>query len=86
MATTDEVTIETEIEPTTTNNNVTTEQPTAGGLNVQQDSSAEAHAERLQKEQDLRKLDDEIRMLRQVLQKIFNKRPTFSCLCAIKAS
>ena len=32
MATTDEVTIETEIEPT---NTVTTEQPTAGGLNVQ---------------------------------------------------
>ena len=70
MATTDEVTIETEIEPTTTNNNVTTEQPTSGGLNVQADSSAEAHAERLQKEQDLRKLDDEIRMLRQVLQEI----------------
>lgn len=67
MATTDEVTIETEIEPTTNNNNVTTEQPTSGGLNVQQDTSAEAHAERLQKEQDLRKLDDEIRMLRQVL-------------------
>merc|ERR1711934_591870 len=65
MATTDEVTIETEIEPT--QNNVTTEQPTSGGLNVQQDTSAEAHAERLQKEQDLRKLDDEIRMLRQVL-------------------
>jgi len=64
MATTDEVTIETEIEPT---NTVTTEQPTAGGLNVQTDSSAEAHAERLQKEQDLRKLEDEIRMLRQVL-------------------
>ena len=64
MATTDEVTIETEIEPTS----VTTEQPTAGGLNVQADASAEAHAERLQKEQDLRKLDDEIRMLRQVLQ------------------
>ena len=65
----DEVTIETEIEPSTNTNNITTEQPTSGGLNVQADDSAEAHAQRLEKEQDLRKLDDEIRMLRQVLQK-----------------
>lgn len=63
----DEVTIETEIEPSTNTNNITTEQPTSGGLNVQADDSAEAHAQRLEKEQDLRKLDDEIRMLRQVL-------------------
>ena len=63
----DEVTIETEIEPSQNSNNITTEQPTSGGLNVQADDSAEAHAQRLEKEQDLRKLDDEIRMLRQVL-------------------
>jgi len=43
-----------------------TEQPTAG-LNVVPDDEATSHAEKLQKQQDLKKLDDEIKMLRQVL-------------------
>lgn len=42
-----------------------TQQP--AGLNVAPDSEAEAHAEKLQKQQDLKKLEDEIKMLRQVL-------------------
>jgi len=52
-----------EIQPET----VQTEQPLSGGLNVSADPSAEEQVAKMQKEQDLRKLDDEIRMLRQVL-------------------
>lgn len=43
-----------------------TEQPSAG-INVVPDGDAATHAETLQKQQDLKKLEDEIRMLRQVL-------------------
>jgi len=43
-----------------------TEQPTSG-INVVPDQAAQNDAENLQKQQDLRKLEDEIRMLRQVL-------------------
>ena len=43
-----------------------TEQPT-GGINVVPDAAAQQDSEQLQKQQELRKLEDEIRMLRQVL-------------------
>jgi len=45
-----------------------TNEPQMGGINVQADDAANNDAQRLQDEQDLRKLDDEIRMLKQVLQ------------------
>jgi len=44
------------------------QEPQVGGINVQADDAANSDAQRLQDEQDLRKLDEEIRMLKQVLQ------------------
>ena len=44
------------------------QEPKIGGINVQADDAANSDAQRLQDEQDLRKLDEEIRMLKQVLQ------------------
>jgi len=70
MSNNDEITIE----PEAANTNLTSEPSLSGlneslsGLNVQDDTGAQAAAaDRAQKEQDLKKLDDEIRMLRQVL-------------------
>lgn len=55
-----QATIEPEIAPVTT-------EPLAGNLNVQPDVSAENEAAQVQKRQDLTKLEDEIVMLRSVL-------------------
>jgi len=55
-----QATIEPEAAPVTT-------EPLAGNLNVQTDSSAEAEAAQVQKKQELTKLEDEIVMLRSVL-------------------
>lgn len=46
--------------------NTTTEQPRSG-LNIVPDDEANDHADKMQKQQDLRKMEEEIRMLRQVL-------------------